>query len=87
MCIGHNFGAEISAEGDIGFWFGEDQARYVLAVTADKAADLEALADGLPLSKIGVTTGTELKFGDTVTISVEQLHELNEGWFPALMQG
>jgi phosphoribosylformylglycinamidine (FGAM) synthase-like enzyme len=87
MCIGHNIGAEISAEGDIGFWFGEDQARYVLAVTADKAADLEALADGLPLSKIGVTTGTELKFGDTVTISVEQLHELNEGWFPALMQG
>ena len=51
----------------------------MLAVTADKAADLEALADGLPLSKIGVTTGTELKFGDTVTISVEQLHELNEG--------
>ncbi|MGB0820920.1 MAG: AIR synthase-related protein, partial [Parvibaculales bacterium] len=87
MCIGHNIGAEISAEGDIGFWFGEDQARYVLAVTADKEADLEALADGLPLSKIGVTTGTELKFGDTVTISVEQLHELNEGWFPALMQG
>ena len=87
MCIGHNIGAEISAEGDIGFWFGEDQARYVLAVSADMAADLEALADGLPLSKIGVTTGKELKFGDTVTISVEQLHELNEGWFPALMQG
>ena len=26
MCIGHNIGAEISAEGDIGFWFGEDQS-------------------------------------------------------------
>ena len=87
MCIGHNIGAHISVEADIGFWFGEDQARYVLAVTADKAADLEALADNLPLDKIGATTGAELKFGDTVTISVAQLHELNEGWFPALMQG
>jgi phosphoribosylformylglycinamidine synthase len=90
MCIGHQsgheIGADIYAEGDTAFWFGEDQARYVLAVAADKAADLEALADGLPLSKIGITTGTELKFGDTVTISVAQLHELNEGWFPALMQ-
>jgi len=87
MAIGHNIGAEISAQGDTGFWFGEDQARYVLAVTFDNAAAFETLAGGLPLHKIGTTTGAELKFGDTVTISVEQLHELNEGWFPALMQG
>ncbi|MDG1008201.1 MAG: phosphoribosylformylglycinamidine synthase subunit PurL [Alphaproteobacteria bacterium] len=87
MAIGQNIGAEISAEGDIGFWFGEDQARYVLAVDADKAAAFEALAAGLPVQKIGTTTGAELKFGDTVTISVKQLHDLNEGWFPALMQG
>jgi phosphoribosylformylglycinamidine synthase len=87
MAIGQNIGAEISAEGDTGFWFGEDQARYVLAVDADKAAAFEALAAGLPVQKIGTTTGAELKFGDTVTISVKQLHDLNEGWFPALMQG
>jgi phosphoribosylformylglycinamidine synthase len=87
MAIGHNIGAEISAQGDTGFWFGEDQARYVLAVTLDNAAAFETLAGGLPLHKIGTTTGAELKFGDTVTISVKQLHDLNEGWFPALMQG
>jgi phosphoribosylformylglycinamidine synthase len=87
MAIGQNIGAEISAEGDTGFWFGEDQARYVLAVDADKAAAFEALAAGLPVQKIGTTTGAELKFGDTVTISVKQLHDLNEGWFRALMQG
>ena len=87
MAIGHNIGAEISAQGDTGFWFGEDQARYVLAVTFDNAAAFETLAGGLPLHKIGTTTGAELKFGDTVTISVKQLHDLNEGWFPALMQG
>jgi len=87
MCIGNGIGAEISIEGDTGFWFGEDQARYVLAVTADNAAAFETLAGGLPLHKIGTTTGAELKFGDTVTISVKQLHDLNEGWFPALMQG
>ena len=87
MCIGHNIGADLSAAGDTAFWFGEGQARYVLAVQADKAAALEALADGLALSKIGVTAGAQLKFGDTLTISVKELHKLNEEWFPSLMQG
>ena len=87
MAIGHSIGAEISVQGDTGFWFGEDQARYVLTVTLDNAAAFETLAVGLPLHKIGTTTGAELKFGDTVTISVKQLHDLHEGWFPALMQG
>jgi phosphoribosylformylglycinamidine synthase len=86
MCIGNQIGAEITLEGDAGFWFGEDQGRYVLAVAPENNAAFEALADGLPLAKIGVSGGAELKFGDTVTISVKQLHDLNEGWFPALMQ-
>ena len=86
MCIGNQIGAEITLNGDTGFWFGEDQGRYVLAVAPEDVAAFEALADGLPLAKIGVTGGAELKFGDTVTISVKELHDLNEGWFPALMQ-
>ncbi len=86
MCIGNNIGAEINIEGDNGFWFGEDQGRYIVAVAADKARAFEALMGDVPLNELGVTAGAELKFHDSVTISVKELHDLNEGWFPALMQ-
>jgi phosphoribosylformylglycinamidine synthase len=85
MAIAQDIGAEIEAEGDAGFWFGEDQARYVLAVPSDKAAAFEALAGDAPLTKLGKTGGDRLTIGGGVSISVTELRDLNEGWFPALM--
>ncbi len=87
MSIGPGIGANITADGDAAFWFGEDQARYILVVEADEAVALEARAGDLPLTRIGTSGGTDLQFADKVTISVAELHDLNEGWFPALMQG
>lgn len=87
MSIGPGIGANITADGDAAFWFGEDQARYILVVEADDAVALEARAGDLPLTRIGTSGGTDLQFADKVTISVAELHDLNEGWFPALMQG
>ena len=87
MSIGHGIGANITADGDAAFWFGEDQARYILVVETDDAVALEARAGDLPLTRIGTSGGTHLQFADKVTISVAELHDLNEGWFPALMQG
>lgn len=87
MSIGHGIGANITADGDAAFWFGEDQARYILVVEADDAVALEARVGDLPLTRIGTSGGTDLQFADKVTISVAELHDLNEGWFPALMQG
>ena len=86
MCTGNGIGAEINVEGDNGFWFGEDQGRYLVAVDAENADAFETMMDDVPLTKLGVTAGAELKIRDSVTISVAQLHDLNEGWFPALMQ-
>ena len=86
MCIGQNIGAMIEIDGDTGFWFGEDQARYILAVKEDDAEAFESLMADLPLTKIGVTGGHELKIRDSVTILISELFDLNEGWFPALMQ-
>jgi len=85
MAVADGIGAEIEAEGDAGFWFGEDQARYVLAVPADKAAAFEALADDATITKLGKTGGGQLTIGGGVSISVAELCDLNEGWFPALM--
>ncbi|MBL6761409.1 MAG: phosphoribosylformylglycinamidine synthase subunit PurL [PS1 clade bacterium] len=87
MSIGPGIGANITADGDAAFWFGEDQARYILVVETDDAVALEARAGDLPLTRIGTSGGTDLQFADKVTISVAELHDLNEGWFPALMQG
>ena len=85
MAIADGIGAEIEAEGDAGFWFGEDQARYVLAVPADKTAAFEALADDATMTKLGKTGAGQLTIGGGVSISVAELRDLNEGWFPALM--
>ena len=85
MAIADGIGAEIEAEGDAGFWFGEDQARYVLAVPADKTAAFEALADDATITKLGKTGAGQLTIGGGVSISVAELRDLNEGWFPALM--
>ena len=83
--IADGIGAEIEAEGDAGFWFGEDQARYIVAVPSDKAAAFEALAGDAPLTQLGNTGGERLTIGGGVSISVLELRDLNEGWFPALM--
>ena len=85
MAITEGIGAKIDAEGDAGFWFGEDQARYVLGVPADKADAFEALAADAPVTKLGKTGGAQLTIGGGVSISTKELRDLNEGWFPALM--
>ena len=85
MAISNGVGANIEAEGDTGFWFGEDQARYLLAVSAEKAEAFEAIIGDVPVTKLGKTGGAQLTIGGGVSISVSELRELNEGWFPALM--
>ena len=85
MCLAHGIGADIETDGDTGYWFGEDQARYVVAVAGDKAEAFEALAKDLSLTRLGKTSGHTLTFGASLSISVRELHDIYEGWFPALM--
>ena len=85
MCLRHNIGAAIETGGDAAFWFGEDQARYVMSVPRDKTDAFEALATALPLHKLGKTVGRQLTIADDVSISVTELRDIHEGWFPALM--
>ena len=85
MCLTHGIGAEIDTDGDTGYWFGEDQARYVVSVAADKAEAFEALAGDVSLTRLGKTSGNTLTFGSSLSISVSELHDIYEGWFPALM--
>lgn len=67
------------------FWFGEDQARYV--VTTDKPDELQEAADvlGVSIQKIGVTRGNALSLCKH-TLPVEEMITIHENWLPTYMQ-
>jgi phosphoribosylformylglycinamidine synthase len=67
------------------FFFGEDQARYVVE-TADPDTVLEAAhAVGVPAHVIGTVGGIALTLQDAGAISVNALRATNEAWLPDYM--
>jgi phosphoribosylformylglycinamidine synthase len=92
MAMSSGIGARVAApkaEGRTGFWFGEDQARYVLSVPA---ADVDRILSdaklaGVPAAKLGETGGSMLQFDDEAGLSVIALKAAHEEWLPKLMAG
>jgi phosphoribosylformylglycinamidine synthase len=84
-------GAVLEAQGDDGgdhaFWFGEDQGRYVLAVTDAPAVLAAAAAAGVPAVRLGRSQGGDLVVGAAGAISVASLVAAHEATLPRLMQG
>lgn len=70
-----------------GWWFGEDQARYVLAVTEGAALVAAASAAGVPAALIGRSGGGDLVLAGGSSISVASLRAAHEATLPALMEG
>ncbi|MDE8344063.1 MAG: AIR synthase related protein, partial [Acidocella sp.] len=64
------------------YWFGEDQARYVLAVTNPTAILTAAHAAGIPARHIGHTGGNSLTLTGANPISLATLRDAHEGFFP-----
>ena len=69
------------------FWFGEDQARYLIAVPDGAALLRVAEAAGIPALRIATSGGKDLTLPDGGTISVAELTALHERFFPAWMEG
>ncbi|MGU3493631.1 phosphoribosylformylglycinamidine synthase subunit PurL [Xanthobacteraceae bacterium A53D] len=69
------------------FWFGEDQARYVVTIPAGNAAEMvrRAEAAGVPVAKLGKTGGDKLAFGGERAVSVDALRDRHESWLPIYM--
>ncbi|WJR66684.1 phosphoribosylformylglycinamidine synthase subunit PurL [Neorhizobium sp. CSC1952] len=67
--------------------FGEDQARYVIAVPADLADFVQASAEsaGVPFRPLGTVSGDRLVIDDLVDVPVTDLANAHESWFPAFM--
>jgi phosphoribosylformylglycinamidine synthase II len=72
-----------------GFWFGEDQARYVVTVTAAQAPLVaeRARKAGVAVRNLGATGGDALTLGAERPILVKSLVQKFEGWLPAYMAG
>jgi phosphoribosylformylglycinamidine synthase len=67
--------------------FGEDQARYIVAVDDEWANMFAANSEGSGVSfeRIGTVGGNKLVINDLVDISVEELKTAHESWFPNFM--
>ena len=93
MAMASGIGARLdAAPSDIpahAHWFGEDQARYLVTVPADKTADVltRARAVNVPVWAIGTTEGDTLTLAGERPILVTILRERFESWLPAYMAG
>ncbi len=67
------------------FWFGEDQARYVLAVADADAVLAAADVAGVPAMRLGRAGGKHLTLPGGVAISLVKLRAAHERFFPAWM--
>ncbi len=93
MALASGIGATLSEPPDDlpahAFWFGEDQARYLVTVAVDKVADVlvRARDAGVPAASIGVTGGEALLLPHERPLPLRELTAVFEGWLPRYMAG
>ena len=71
------------------FWFGEDQARYLVTVPTARAVDVmkRVAAVSVPVHRIGATGGEAIVIPGERAIAIKALVDRFEGWLPAYMSG
>ncbi|CAK0742353.1 Phosphoribosylformylglycinamidine synthase subunit PurL [Azospirillaceae bacterium] len=91
MALASGLGASLPgvSASDVGALFGEDQARYVVAVAEDVVAKVLTLAQdvGVTVTRLGVVGGEALTFGTADAISIAALKQAHESWLPQYMAG
>jgi len=91
MCMGCGHGMDIAFDPEAGpphaQLFGEDQGRYVATVSPELArfVCMNAEGAGVPFRRLGTVGGGRLTIDPLLSISVEELRESHESWFPAYM--
>jgi phosphoribosylformylglycinamidine synthase len=69
------------------FWFGEDQARYVVTAKDANLVAQRAKAAGVPFTRLGATGGDMLAVAGARPLRVGELRHRFEAWLPAYMAG
>jgi phosphoribosylformylglycinamidine synthase len=81
---GNNIGATIDEDGGPGFWFGEDQARYLITTADPDTLHYVLGMRGGIVHSIGTTGGDRLVLG-SASVALSELRRGHEGFFPRLM--
>ena len=93
MAISGAIGARLEASSIVGpahgFFFGEDQGRYLVTCAPQAASAIlaEASAGGIAVQALGATGGDALQLGDEAPIAVAELRAAFESWLPSYMDG
>lgn len=71
------------------YWFGEDQARYLVTVPETEAGRVLAKMRGceVPCVRIGTTGGDAIAIAGETPVSIESLRTSHERWLPEYMGG
>jgi phosphoribosylformylglycinamidine synthase len=88
MAMASRIGAVLEAPPGVpahAFWFGEDQARYVVTAKDAEAVVQRAAAAGLPLIRLGATGGRALAIAGARPLRIGDLLSRFEDWLPAYM--
>jgi phosphoribosylformylglycinamidine synthase len=91
MAMQGGIGAAVGQAGiadAVGFWFGEDQARYVIAAPFAEAEKILASARAafITVAELGKTGGDSLSLDGKESIALSKLRAVHEGWFPDFMK-
>ena len=72
-----------------GWLFGEDQARYLLAVEANSVNPVlsTAKAKGISAQVVGTVGGDRIQADGAFDVALDKLRAANEAWLPNLMSG
>jgi phosphoribosylformylglycinamidine synthase II len=90
MAIASGIGAVLEAPPGIAahaFWFGEDQARYVVTAGNAEIVTARARAVGIPIRRLGATGGGALALPGERPMPIRELSQRFEAWLPAYMAG
>ncbi len=95
MALAANVGVAIGYQGDLSdeaFLFGEDQARYLIALTPDQleALDIRARSAHVDYLVVGEAGSRDLSYlgaGTRERIALDDLRRLHEDWLPSYMKG
>jgi phosphoribosylformylglycinamidine synthase len=95
MALSSDVGIALGYQGDgsdAEFLYGEDQARYLISIPANKIDDLDRQAEaaGVYILNVGEVGGRELSYvgvnGGRERISLDDLRKAHESWLPAYMK-
>ncbi|WP_395644477.1 phosphoribosylformylglycinamidine synthase subunit PurL [Terricaulis sp.] len=95
MSLASDVGVGLGYQGDLGdvpFLFGEDQARYLIALPPQgvQMIDSRARAAGVSYLVVGEAGGRDLSYlganGKRESVTLDELRRLNEEWLPAYMK-